>query len=90
MPIQGTAADILKQSMINLHDRLRREAYDAAMILQVHDELVLEVKEDQLPEVKALVVETMESALPDGKPLRVPLQANASSGRNWCDMEDMI
>lgn len=90
MPIQGTAADILKQSMINLHDRLAREAFDAAMILQVHDELVLEVNEEQLPEVKALVVETMESALPDGKPLRVPLQANASFGRNWRDMEDMI
>ena len=89
MPIQGTAADILKQSMINLHDRLKREAFDAAMILQVHDELVLEVKEEQLPEVKALVVETMETALPDGKPLRVPLQANASFGRNWRDMEDM-
>ena len=90
MPIQGTAADILKQSMINLHERLAREAFDAAMILQVHDELVLEVKEEQLPDVKALVVETMESALPDGEPLRVPLRANASFGRNWRDMEDML
>ena len=89
MPIQGTAADILKQSMINLHGRLAETACDAAMILQVHDELVLEVKEEQLPEVKSLVVETMEAALPDGKPLRVPLQANASYGRNWCDMEDL-
>ena len=44
MPIQGTAADILKQSMINLQDRLQREGSDASMILQVHDELVLEVK----------------------------------------------
>ena len=89
MPIQGTAADILKQSMINLHDRLSRESFDAAMILQVHDELVLEVKEEQLPAVKRLVVDTMESAFPDGKPLLVPLQANASYGHNWCDMEDL-
>ena len=89
MPIQGTAADILKQSMINLHDRLSRESFDAAMILQVHDELVLEVKEEQLPAVKRLVVDTMESAFPDGKPLRVPLQANASFGHNWRDMEDL-
>ena len=89
MPIQGTAADILKQSMINLHARLADAPFDAAMILQVHDELVLEVKESELDVVKALVVETMESALPDGKPLRVPLRANASYGRDWCDMDDM-
>ena len=56
MPIQGTAADILKQSMIDLDARLAQSDYDAAMILQVHDELVLEVKEDQLDPVKALVV----------------------------------
>ncbi len=89
MPIQGTAADILKQSMINLHDRLSQQVFDAAMILQVHDELVLEVKEEQLPAVKRLVVDTMETAFPDGKPLRVPLQANASFGHNWRDMEDL-
>ena len=89
MPIQGTAADILKQSMIDLDRRLSLERHDAAMILQVHDELVLEVREDQLDEVKSLVVETMEAALPDGKPLRVPLRANASWGRNWRDMEDL-
>ena len=89
MPIQGTAADILKQSMINLQGRLAKARYEAAMILQVHDELVLEVREDDLAEVSSLVVETMESAFPDGKPLRVPLQANASYGRNWRDMEEM-
>ena len=89
MPIQGTAADILKQSMISLHDRLAREACDAAMILQVHDELVLEVKREQLPAVKQLVVETMERAFPDGQPLRVPLKANASCGQDWCDMEEL-
>ncbi len=87
MPIQGAAADILKQSMINLQARLEKEQYDAAMILQVHDELVLEVKEDDLAAVTALVVETMESAFPDGKPLRVPLRAQASFGRNWRDMK---
>ncbi|MCY3834293.1 MAG: DNA polymerase I [Chloroflexi bacterium] len=90
MPIQGTAADILKQSMIDLDKGLRQEAYDAAMILQVHDELVLEVKEDQLDEARALVVDTMEAALPDGKPLRVPLRANASYGYNWRDMQEMV
>ena len=90
MPIQGTAADILKQSMINLDGRLRQTKYDAAMILQVHDELVLEVNEDQLEAVRALVVETMEAALPDGMPLRVPLKANASFGANWRDMDGAL
>lgn len=90
MPIQGTAADILKQSMINLDGRLRQTKYDAAMILQVHDELVLEVNEDQLEAVTALVVETMEAALPDGLPLRVPLKANASFGANWRDMDGAL
>jgi len=89
MPIQGTAADILKQSMLNLDDRLRRASFDATIILQVHDELVLEVKEEQLAAVKALVVETMESAFPDGTPLRVPLKASASYGHNWRDMDDL-
>jgi len=89
MPIQGTAADILKQSMINLQGRLAAAAYDAKLILQVHDELVLEVKEEQLPEVSKLVVATMEAALPDEQPLRVPLKANASYGRNWRDMTEL-
>ncbi len=90
MPIQGTAADILKQSMIDLDRRLAQEQFDAAMILQVHDELVLEVKEEQLEAIRALVVETMEAALPDGQPLRVPLRANASYGANWRDMDGAL
>ncbi len=89
MPIQGTAADILKQSMIDLDARLRDAGCDAAMILQVHDELVLEVREDDLAAVGPLVVETMEAALPDGKPLRVPLKAKASWGGNWRDMHEL-
>ena len=89
MPIQGTAADILKQSMLNLYERLGRESFDAAMILQVHDELVLEVREEELADVKAATVETMESAFPDGMLLRVPLKANASYGRNWRDMDEL-
>ena len=89
MPIQGTAADILKQSMIDLDSRLREAGCDAAMILQVHDELVLEVREDELAAVGPLVVETMEAALPDGKSLRVPLKAKASWGGNWRDMHEL-
>ncbi|MCY4465250.1 MAG: DNA polymerase I [Chloroflexi bacterium] len=89
MPIQGTAADILKQSMIDLDSGLRDAGCDAAMILQVHDELVLEVREDELAAVGPLVVQTMEAALPDGKALRVPLKAKASWGGNWRDMHEL-
>ena len=89
MPIQGTAADILKQSMIDLDAALRDSGYDADMILQVHDELVLEVREEHLDAVAPLVAQTMEAALPDKEPLLVPLRANASYGPNWRDMRDL-
>ncbi|MCB9459305.1 MAG: DNA polymerase I [Anaerolineaceae bacterium] len=85
MPIQGTAADILKIAMLKLHDALQQRTDSARMILQVHDELVLEVEDEQLDEVTRLVVDTMEAAYP----LDVPLVANASIGRNWLDMTDL-
>ncbi len=83
MPIQGTAADIIKIAMINLSRALRQEGYAARMILQVHDEPVLEVPDDELPRVVPLVVEVMESAFT----LEVPLVAEASVGVNWAEME---
>ena len=83
MPIQGTAADILKIAMIKLHEELENSSLDAAMILQVHDELVLEVAENQVEETTRLVVDTMQNAYE----LRVPLVANADVGQNWRDME---
>jgi DNA polymerase-1 len=83
MPIQGTAADILKIAMINLHRELQANRLNAAMILQVHDELVLEVPENELVTVTELVIETMQNAYP----LRVPIVANAEVGKNWLEME---
>ncbi len=83
MPIQGTAADIIKIAMINLSRALRQEGYAARMILQVHDELVLEVPDNELSRVVPLVVEVMESAFT----LEVPLVAEASVGVNWAEME---
>lgn len=83
MPIQGTAADILKIAMIKLHEELENSSLDAAMILQVHDELVLEVVENQVEETTRLVVDTMQNAYE----LHVPLVANADVGQNWRDME---
>jgi DNA polymerase-1 len=85
MPIQGTAADILKIAMINLHYALKANGLKAAMILQVHDELVLEVPEAELEATTKLVLDTMQSAYQ----LRVPLVANAAVGKNWLEMEDV-
>jgi len=84
MPIQGTAADILKMAMIQLHKKLNQSDLRAKMILQVHDEIVLEVPDDEIEETTKLVVETMQNAYD----LSVPLVANAEVGQNWRDMED--
>ncbi len=83
MPIQGTAADIMKKAMLTLYDELNRRRLSAKMILQVHDELVLEVPERQLVETKDLTVRVMEGAYP----LDAPLKANGQAGMNWRDME---
>ena len=83
MPIQGTAADILKLAMIELYGVLQAMDTRTKLILQVHDELVLEVPDDELADVQQLVVTTMENAYH----LRVPLVANAEVGRNWRDLE---
>ncbi|MEB3100511.1 DNA polymerase I [Ferviditalea candida] len=78
-PIQGSAADIIKLAMVQLHSRLQREKLKSRMLLQVHDELVLEVPEDELERMKKLVPEVMEGALK----LDVPLKADVSYGLNW-------
>jgi DNA polymerase-1 len=80
MPIQGTAADIMKKAMIEVDRRLREGGYRARMLLQVHDELLLEVPEEESEQVRALVVEIMETA---GDVLQVPVIADASLGVNW-------
>lgn len=82
MPIQGTAADIIKIAMIKLARALKDGGYDARMILQVHDELVLEVPEDEIDAVAKLTVEVMEGAWQ----LDAPLVADARTGTNWAEM----
>jgi DNA polymerase-1 len=82
MPIQGSAADIIKRAMIDLHREIRARGLGAQMLLQVHDELVLEVPEDEVEATRALVIAVMEGAYP----LDPPLKANAAVGRNWRDM----
>jgi DNA polymerase-1 len=80
-PIQGTAADIIKIAMKQLHEALND--YQARMVLQVHDELVLEVPEEELAEIKPLMVEIMSGALK----LDVPLKVDASTGINWLELK---
>ena len=78
-PIQGSAADILKIAMIHLDQALERGAYKTKMLLQVHDEIVLQVPSDELAAIKELVKETMESAIE----LVVPLEADENEGKTW-------
>lgn len=82
-PIQGTAADIIKIAMIELHEALDPR-YRARLLLQVHDELLLEVPEEELDEVKPMVVDIMASAFE----LDVPLKVDTSTGRNWLELKE--
>jgi DNA polymerase-1 len=83
MPIQGTAADGMKIAMVRVDEALRARSLRSRMLLQVHDELVFETDEDELPELATLVKETMESALP----LDVPLEVDLKVGANWEQMD---
>ncbi len=85
MPVQGTNADIIKHAMIRLPDRLRTGGFQARLILQVHDELVLEVPDAEIVPVAALVCEVMEAA----GTLDVPLKTEAKVGLNWTDMQPL-
>ena len=80
-PIQGTAADIIKIAMVNVQKMLEQGGYKSRILLQVHDELLLEVTAAEREEVGALVKQTMESAVK----LSVPLIADVNYGVNWAD-----
>ena len=81
MPIQGTAADIMKLAMVNAHRRIQAEGLRSRLILQVHDELIAECPEDEAEHVKALLEEEMSGAVQ----LDVPLTANAKIGHTWAE-----
>lgn len=81
MPLQGTAADIIKIAMINVFKRLKKEAPDAKLILQVHDELIVDCKKEDEKKVENILREEMEGAVK----LSVPLTVGVSSGINWFD-----
>ena len=83
MPIQGTAADIMKLAMIRVHDRLDRENLRAKMLLQVHDELVFEVPREEISVLQDLVFDEMPAAMD----LDVTLKVEAKMGETWGDLE---
>ena len=81
-PVQGSAADLIKKAMIDLHGRLRERRLRSRLILQIHDELLLEVPEAEAETARALVKEVMEGALS----LDVPLLVDARVGRSWAEV----
>jgi DNA polymerase-1 len=83
MPVQGTSADIIKVAMINLEGEIEKRRLESKMLLQVHDELIFEVPQAEVGEMKKLVPELMTSAIE----LSVPLKAAVKSGPNWGEME---
>ena len=81
MPIQGSAADLIKSAMIKIARRLKTEGHRTRMILQIHDELLFEVPEQEAAVVSALVKEEMENVMA----LSVPITVDARIGKNWME-----
>jgi DNA polymerase-1 len=79
MPIQGTAAEMIKLAMISIHKKMKKESLKAMMILQVHDELIFEVPKEEIDHLKSMVIREMESALP----LSVPIIVDWGVGDSW-------
>lgn len=79
-PIQGTAADLIKLAMVNIHRTLKSSSLQTRMILQVHDELVFDVPKNELEEVKPLIETLMKEAMPE---LKVPILVSSGTGNNW-------
>lgn len=80
-PIQGSAADVIKIAMINIHKRLRSENWKSKMLLQVHDELVFDVHTDELEKIQPMIRQEMENAYK----LEVPLEVDMGTGTNWLE-----
>ena len=81
-PIQGTAADLMKLAMIEIDSRLSSEGRQSKLIIQVHDEVVLDCPQSEAEQVRQMVVEVMEGAMK----LDVPLRVNSATGKSWRDL----
>lgn len=84
MPIQGSAADIIKIAMINVDKKLKEKKLEAKLILQVHDELIVEAPETEAEEVKKILQTEMENAVK----LKIPLEVHIAVGKTWFDAKD--
>jgi len=83
-PLQGTAADIIKLAMVKIHRRMKEEGMASRLIIQIHDELVFEAKEEELPVMKEIVQHEMEHVLE----LAVPLKVSLGTGKHWAEAHD--
>jgi DNA polymerase-1 len=81
-PIQGTAADLMKLAMIEIDRRIRSDGFKSRLIIQVHDEVVLDCPENEVKPVLQMVETAMEGAMK----LSVPLKVNSSAGANWMEL----
>jgi DNA polymerase-1 len=81
-PLQGTAADVIKVSMIHIQNRIEELGFSSRMIMQVHDELVFEVPEEELPKAIPMIQYEMETVMN----LSVPLKVSIHSGKNWAEV----
>ena len=84
MPIQGTAADIIKIAMVRVWNTLEKNNYRAKLILQVHDELIVEAPEEEADIVKSLLKREMENAVK----MKIAMQADVGKGKTWYDAKD--
>jgi DNA polymerase-1 len=80
-PLQGSAADIIKIAMVNIHRRMKDEKYKSKMILQVHDELIFEVVPGELEKLQEMVVHEMTTAVK----IDIPLKVDCGTGKNWLE-----
>lgn len=78
-PIQGTAADIIKIAMVRVDQRLRREKLLSRLVLQIHDELLIETKEEEITQVKEILAQEMQGAAQ----LQVALEIDMHTGASW-------
>ena len=81
MPVQGTAADIMKIAMIKTYKELKKQKLEAKLIMQVHDELIIECPQDEQEKVKEILKQCMENAYT----LNVPLKVDVNCGKNWLE-----
>ena len=79
MPIQGTAAELIKIAMINVNSRIKKTKLKSRMILQIHDELLFEVPKEEINILSSLVKDEMENAIK----LDIPLKVDCDYGKNW-------